>query len=256
MPHQPRTPWGGQPAELLQKVALVNEDDDRLPVYTLTFSTPAGSESLGISMRLGDVVKVCVPNYKPKSYSVSSERPGSFDITLKVYPNGRASGYLDRVQIGETIDVFGLSKRKRRIAGSHVGFIAYGVGITEALPIAAAELASPEAPHVRLLWASRTMGDTFWRDQIDALKEAYGERFSVQYILSREEREGSLLGRVNAEVLYSVFDGHWGTAKGEMNAAQRPGVRYLSVGTKEMMRDTDCMLAQIGYPMRTHALLQ
>jgi len=53
-----------------------------LPVYTLTFATPAGASSLGVRIDCGDAVKVCILGLKPTSYmySVSAERPGEFDI--------------------------------------------------------------------------------------------------------------------------------------------------------------------------------
>ena len=90
---------GAAPATLLHKSTLVQASSAHLPVHTLTFSIPEGmSESLGVSIEKGDVVKVVVPNYKPKSYSMSAARPNEFDITFKVYPNGRASGYLDSIQ--------------------------------------------------------------------------------------------------------------------------------------------------------------
>ena len=87
-----KTMMGAQPATLLRKTTLVEEAEGRLPVHTLTFANPPGVGSLGVRMDVGDVVKVVVPGYKPKSYSMSDERPGEFDITVKVYPNGRASG--------------------------------------------------------------------------------------------------------------------------------------------------------------------
>ena len=94
----------------------------RLPVYTLTFQNPPSTSAsgLGCRMDLGDVVKVCVPHYKPKSYSMSAERTADreFDITVKVYPKGRASGYLDSIQIGETIDVYCKASHKSRHPGS------------------------------------------------------------------------------------------------------------------------------------------
>ena len=109
-----------------------------------------------------------------------------------------------------------------------------------------------------LLWASRTMGDTFWHEQIAALKEAYGDRFDVQTILSRERREGSLHGRVNPDVLREVFEHRWQTGPGGKNESRRGGVRFLSVGTKQMMKGTDAMLQDIGYGGfgTEHALLR
>eukprot|EP00621_Florenciella_sp_RCC1693_P002819 CAMPEP_0182527376 /NCGR_PEP_ID=MMETSP1323-20130603/3803_1 /TAXON_ID=236787 /ORGANISM="Florenciella parvula, Strain RCC1693" /LENGTH=255 /DNA_ID=CAMNT_0024736347 /DNA_START=325 /DNA_END=1092 /DNA_ORIENTATION=- len=245
--------WGGEPATLLRKVPQVTAEEGRLPVYTLTFSTPPS----GLNVRIdhGDVVKVCVPDYKPKSYSCSAEREGEFDITLKVYPNGRASGYLDSVGIGESIVVFGRGK-KQRSPGAFVGLIAYGVGITEALPLAAAELSKPEAEVVHLIWASKTFGDTFWHDSISELSKQYGERFRFTTILSREEREGSLKGRIDASVLSEVFGTSFGTSSGGKHEARRGEVRFVSVGTKSMMRATDDMLAEIGYQQNTHALLR
>jgi len=257
MANRLETRWGGAPAILLRKVTLVEESADHLPVHTCTFSIPEGmQDSLGVSIEKGDVVKVAVPEYKPKSYSMSAARDGEFDITFKVYPNGRASGFLDSTPIGGQIIVFGLSKSKTRQPGRFVGFIAFGVGITEALPIAASELAKGDAAQVLLLWASRTMGDTFWLEQMAELKATYGVRFEPVEILSREQREGTLHGRITPAVLQQVFDGHWGTAPGEPNAGCRGDVRFLTVGTKEMMCIADGMLAQIGYPMPRHGLLR
>lgn len=247
--------WGGKPVRLLRKVTIVNDNDNRLPVHTLTFSTPVGTVALDCDISMGDVVKVEVPNYKPKSYSMSAARPGEFDITFKVYPNGRASGYLNRTAIGQSIAVYGLPKRKIRQEGNHVGFIAYGVGITEALPIAEAELEKNASANVLLLWASKTTADTFWHDQLARLKEKHDKRFVLREILSREVRKGTLHGRINPGILQEVFDGTWGTGVGSVNENLRDGVRFLSVGTKEMMRETDDMLASIGYPQPKHSLL-
>jgi len=72
---------GSGVAHLIRKVSVVETGVDRLPVYTLTFANPAGSQSLGVRMDHGDVIKVIIPGYKPKSYSMSDERPGEFDIT-------------------------------------------------------------------------------------------------------------------------------------------------------------------------------
>ena len=85
--------------------------------------------------------------------------------TFKVYPNGRVSGYLDRIPIGSAIDVFRKGSNERNPA-KYLCIIAFGVGITESLPLAEAELRKPDAQHVHLIWQSRTKGDTFWADRI------------------------------------------------------------------------------------------
>ena len=247
--------FGAAPAKLLRKVCLVEAAKDRFAVYTLTFANPDGVTTLGVRIDAGDVVKVCVPNFKPKSYSMSAERPGEFDITFKVYPGGRCSGYLDSLELGQSAEVFKMG-RKQRVAGTHVGIVAYGVGITEALPIATAELAKPEATHVDLLWASKTFGDTFWHEQLAELAAVHPERFKHTTILSRETRDGALHGRVNSRVLAAVFDDAWATGVGAPNENLRESVRFLSVGTKAMMHETDEMLTANGYHWAKNKLLQ
>eukprot|EP00441_Pelagodinium_beii_P022646 CAMPEP_0197661040 /NCGR_PEP_ID=MMETSP1338-20131121/51211_1 /TAXON_ID=43686 ORGANISM="Pelagodinium beii, Strain RCC1491" /NCGR_SAMPLE_ID=MMETSP1338 /ASSEMBLY_ACC=CAM_ASM_000754 /LENGTH=263 /DNA_ID=CAMNT_0043238515 /DNA_START=141 /DNA_END=929 /DNA_ORIENTATION=- len=254
--------WGALPVRLLKKTCLVEASSGCLPVYTLTFSNPPGSTSLGVRTDHGDVVKVCVPeDYRPilknhyshsqfpqaQSYSMSAERPGEFDVTFKVYPGGHCSGYLDSVQVGETIEVFKRGRALQRRPGKHVGIIAYGVGIAEAFPVAKAELEKKDAEHVKLLWASKTMGDTFWHEQFSAACQRYPGRFSIATILSSEQQEGFLHGRINGQTLSDVFDASWRTAHGEENEADRDRVRFLVVGTKKMMDDTEMMLRQLGY---------
>ena len=79
-------------ATLVNKVCLVEveppgatpEIATRLPVYTLTFANPAGVDkggkafqSLGVRIELGDTMKMVIPEFRAKSYSVSAERPGT-----------------------------------------------------------------------------------------------------------------------------------------------------------------------------------
>jgi len=249
-------PWyTGVPTTLLKKTTLIPATPDHLPVYTLTFAIPHNATFTGrakphaeVRIDLGDVVKMVIPNYKPKSYSMSALRldAGEFDITLKVYPNGRASGFLDRLQIGEEMNTFGISAKRTRQPGAYVGIVAYGVGMTEGLPIAKAELEKGDAQRVVLLWASRTWEDTFWHDELTALTTQYPETFQVVHILSREEREGCLHGRINPEVLHQVF---------QPTGFDRAQARFLSVGTKDMMRMTDGYFATNQYDMPKHHLI-
>lgn len=238
--------WG-VPTRLIKKITLVPASEHCLPVHTLTFAIPEPEmHHSTLRLDLGDVMKMVIPGYKPKSYSVSALRVdrGEFDVTFKVYPNGRASGPLDRLAIGDTMHTFGRSANRRHNPGAYVGIVAYGVGITEGLPVARAELEDGTAGKVVLLWASRAVRDTFWGDDIEALCRRYPDRFEVVRIYSREERDGCLYGRITADVLERVF---------RPNKAE--DARFLSVGTKDMMRQTEDMWASIGYKLPRNLLL-
>jgi NAD(P)H-flavin reductase len=327
--------FNGKDTVLVRKTTLVYGTDDgsRLPVHTLTFRLPGGpgTRRIGARMDLGDTLKVVVPGYKPKSYSMSAEDPeaGTFDITFKVYPNGRASGYLDRLRVGDVCRIFHMGPYERQqppppttsavpplppiFHVRHVGIIALGVGITEAIPIARAELArgGGEATKgagrvhvaggvaasasverdggtregegegegeghggvtkVTLLWASRTKADTFWDAEINALVKEGRDRFRVVRMYSKEPRgagsaAGSssavLHGRVSADVIRTVFEGTWkeeggsGEGGGGRHHFNRAATRFVTVGTKAMMKDLDAMLGSAGFPMPAHALLK
>jgi len=143
---------------------------------------------------------------------------------------------LESLSVGDEIQCFARGVKSRN-GGTHIGLVAFGVGITEALPIAAAELEHSNVQRVKLIWAKKTWGDVFWLDQIDRLTAEHGERFEVVHVLSQAEREGCRRGRVDPELLKAELDEAWGGGA----AFDRSDVRLLSVGTKAMMRDFDGM---------------
>lgn len=263
--------WSGVPTKLIRKNTLIkpscpiNSPDYRnashLAVHTLTFEIPQGHTFSGMScshnqirIDYGDVVKMVIPGYKPKSYSLSDLRPkeNEMDITIKVYPNGRASGFLDRLEIGDTVNSFGMSARRSRNPGKFFGGIAYGVGITEILPVAEAELKKGDAEKVVVLWASRTSGDTFWSDKVAELEKKYPDKFEMVYIYSREKSSDPAIlnGRIDSTVLKEVFEPRIKNAN-----IDRKDARFLAVGTKYMISNTGAMLSNIGFPMPKHMLL-
>jgi len=264
--------WRGVPTKLIRKTTLVqpsvpiNSEEyinaKHLAVHTLTFEIPQGHTFSGmaiphndIRIDLGDVVKMVIPGYKPKSYSLSAIRPeeNEMDVTIKVYPNGRASGFLDRLKVGETINSFGMSARKSRNSGKFFGGIAYGVGITEILPVAEYELKKGDAEKVVVLWASRTSEDTFWHEKINQLEQEYPNKFEIVQIYSREESPDAavLKGRIDPIILQEVFEPRMNEAN-----INKEDARFLAVGTKAMISLTGTMLTKIGYPMPQHSLLK
>lgn len=123
------------------------------------------------------------------------------------------------------------------------------------MPVPADDGKEAKPCDVILLWASRTMADTFWHDKLEALCKEHTTRFKWVNILSREKNGQTLQGRINPSVLQEVFDGSWQTGAGMENEQLRPNVRFLSIGTKPMMNQTDAWWHQIGYPMPKHKLL-
>lgn len=231
---------------MLRKTTLVSSNaNGRLAVRTLSFKRPTCLREARID--LGDVLKIVIPNYKPKSYSISDLRQTEFDITVKMYPKGRASGYLDRMKIGESVRVFLKAPYARQSGGTHVGIVGFGVGITEALPVAEAEL--NKSRDVTLLWACRRRDEMFWDSRIKALQKQFPSTFKIVRVLSREKRPGALHGRIDIDVLKKVF------AFGDDVPPNH--MRFVRVGTKRMMRCVDKMLKRLKYDVQgRHSLFR
>jgi len=245
------------------------------PVRTFTFALPKKDRDAvladTISLGHGDVIKVHTMPTAPadmaekagahKSYSPTDiSRPGEIDLTLKMYPDGVNSQVFEALQIGDPIGVSGPwppeKIRSKRLPGKTVNLISFGVGITEAIMVAKAELAGNDAETVTLLYANRYKGDTFFRDELEALKARYPRgRFRLVYLYSREEdtnlEEGERKGRVTAEVLRQVFD--------LPTASDEPGhcdQRFVIPGSKQMIQDTwDKYLKAFDYNRKDHSLL-
>lgn len=241
------------PCTLVRKRTLVEADleGEHLPVRTFTFTSPEDAQArfdpMAVDLSVGEVVKVETDVKKPTSYSLSDKRADrrEFDLTVKIYPGGRVSGLLDALQPGETVGMWKKPSWNVAQAGTHVGMIAFGVGITEVLPVAEAQLSNPEVRRVVVLWQSRSRQDTF-----SALKAKHGEQFKLVHALSREKAPGAMYGRVSVPMIHQVFLEPWGAA-----GADTASMRFLTVGTKEMMWGAEEMLWELGFPFPAHALI-
>lgn len=264
--------WRGVPTKLIRKTALVQpscpihsdsyKTASRLAVYTLTFEIPQGFEFSGracahkeIRMDVGDMIRIVIPNYRPKSYSLSDLRPeqNQMDVTIKIYPNGRATRVLNELKVGDRIHTFGMHSDFSRNPGKFLGCIANGVSLTEIIPIIESELTKGKVQKVVILWANRTSEDIFWHEKTTLLRRMYPTKFELVHIFSREHSTNLsvLHGNIDTEVIQNVFRPRIEQAK-----VDHFDVRFLVRGTKEMVRLSEFMLTKIGFPMPRHQLLQ
>jgi NAD(P)H-flavin reductase len=153
------------------------------PVVRLTYGLgPEESLSnLGFDLGLGDFVRVKIPGagggkaYSPTTFS---QKKGSFDLTIRVYPSNPSnqlpatSEYLSKMDIGQEVFIMrnvehtywserqaSYHSKERNIGDCqtvNVGLISFGIGITEVAQVALSELLDTERVNkVVILWASR-----------------------------------------------------------------------------------------------------
>lgn len=249
-----------RPFPVINKTKITDASSTGPPVWRITFGLPE-EQTLGINLGLGEHVKVrlredCVDNVKggkPRSYSPTSApaRKGSFDLTVKEYSDGCASKYLGSLSVGDSVHMsrgwpLPANWMMQRSGGRRVGLIALGVGITEAVWVADAELRRAGNTSVKLLYANRYFADRVMLEDIKRLEREFHDRFSVQYLTSRENHPEAMNGRVSSQVLAECFD--W-------NDELKEDSRFLVVGTKPMKKDVYAMIEANGFPAQKHTLL-
>jgi ring-1,2-phenylacetyl-CoA epoxidase subunit PaaE len=140
-----------------------------------------------------------------RSYSVcSSPLEDELRVAVKAVPGGLFSQYANtRLKRGDTIEVLPptgkfYSPLEPERAKNYVAFAA-GSGITPILSIIKTVLATEPASRFTLVYGNRNRHSIIFREQLEALKNRYMERFRLIHILSREKTDLPIqYGRIDA----------------------------------------------------------
>ena len=140
--------------------------------------------------------------------TTGNEELGYVDLVVKVYragqvarfpDGGKVSQQLDKLFVGDTIDVagpFGLVEyqgksmfkigSKPALRKTMVGMLAGGSGITPMLQVLQASLADEEDLTLfSLIYANQTEQDILVRDKLEALAKKHPDRFKLHYTVDR-----------------------------------------------------------------------
>lgn len=133
-------------------------------------------------------------------------------IGVKLIPGGAFSTHaFEKLKPGDTLEVLPPSGRfftqlDARYSKFYVA-IAAGSGITPILSILSTTLETELESKFILLFGNRTADSIMFRDEIQALKHKYPERFQVLHFLSRApEDTDNLNGSLQREEFYGRFD--------------------------------------------------
>jgi len=147
-----------------------------------------------------------------RSYSLcSSPLDGEWKVAVKEIFEGKFSTYVNReLKAGDVLQVaapsgdFGIECYEENEAKNYVAFAA-GSGITPMLSIIKTHLASEPNAKFKLFYLNRTVKSIIFKEEIEALKNQYLNRFEVFYFLSREHRDIPLFnGRFDQEKLQTL----------------------------------------------------
>jgi ring-1,2-phenylacetyl-CoA epoxidase subunit PaaE len=137
---------------------------------------------------------VCPPPHDPQALRLVIKRGGpdgfGAHATSRLAPG-------DRLELSPPTGAFALPD----LPGAHHVLLAGGSGITPLAAMAAHALRRDPACRVSLVHSVPTAADALLADELAELKDAFLDRFTVLYVLTREDRghgEGPLSGRLDA----------------------------------------------------------
>ena len=135
-----------------------------------------------------------------RAYSISSA-PSEADlkVVVKAVDKGVFSNHAMTLRAGDTLEVAppdGLFVYDKGEVGNLL-LIAAGSGITPIMSILKTALSNDASKKVALIYGNQTESQTIYLEQLNDLKDEYGDRLILKYSYSREERKDALFGRVN-----------------------------------------------------------
>src|SRR5688500_14385308 len=141
-----------------------------------------------------------------RSYSIcSSPYENELRVAVKKMTPGRFSNYINsKLQEGDVVDVLPPSGKfytelNEQNATDYLAFAA-GSGITPILSIIKTTLALEPKSSFTLVYGNRNRVSIIFKEQLEALKDRYIDRFSIHHILSREKTDSEIYhGRITPE---------------------------------------------------------
>jgi len=130
---------------------------------------------------------------KPYNPISSNRDTGTFDLLIKVYPEGTASKWAGALKPG---DMVGFKQVKPNIkpflypfpSVERITMLAGGTGIAPMIQALHPLLTTAgETRQVRLLYGNKSPDDIMLKPQLDALAKAHADRFTVTYVVGETE---------------------------------------------------------------------
>ncbi|CAD6232715.1 unnamed protein product [Miscanthus lutarioriparius] len=204
-----RKPRGCLDPQNFKEFKLVEKRQLSHNVAKFKFALPTPTSALGlpigqhISCRGQDAAGEEV--IKPYTPTTLDSDLGSFELVIKMYPQGRMSHHFREMKVGDYLSVKGPKGRFKYLPGQvrAFGMIAGGSGITPMFQVTRAILENPkDNTKVHLIYANVTYEDILLKEELDSMAKNYPDRFKIYYVLNQPpEVWDSGVGFVSKEMI-------------------------------------------------------
>ncbi len=148
-----------------------------------------------------------------RAYSIcSTPSSGELRVSVKEVSNGRFSQFANRkLKAGDQMEVAAPEGRftleTSNVPKKYMAFAA-GSGITPVISMVRTVLETEPDSQFVLVFGNKSRKQTMFRESLDALKEAYGDRFSLYYVFSQIISDNAFFGRIDKNLVKEILDKH------------------------------------------------
>ena len=162
---------------------------------------------------------VCYCGETSRKYTPTETRVGSFDLIVKVYPDGVLGNHMNKLNIGDDLVVAGRPVGKnlylgngeftvsnRQITTRSIVFICAGSGITPIYAILQKMIEHNDTGiDTKVLYVNKTYDDIILRDKLNVMNNE-NDNISVRFSLTRPDADWpGLKGRPTKEMIQDIF---------------------------------------------------
>ncbi|KAG6616849.1 Nitrate reductase [Phytophthora cinnamomi] len=226
----------------------------------LTFELP-GSKLLGLDTP-GQHLKVRAKingQMIERAFTPTSKfsQPASFDLIVKVYPDGVMSSYLDKLAVGDSVEMLGpqgalgypeagvvtVGGQPKLTDVRHVVMVAAGTGIAPMLQLIRAVMEnSKDAAKITLVDCNHSLAHVIALTQLEPLANMFIDRVKVHHILREaSEKDAQELGSFRTGKRLDK------ATLAELLPKAAPNVAAFHCGPPEFDEAVSIMLKEIGF---------
>ncbi|CCH58789.1 hypothetical protein TBLA_0A10090 [Henningerozyma blattae CBS 6284] len=159
-----------------------------------TFQLPQEDQVSGLTVASALLTKFITPKgsnvIRPYTPVTDLNKKGSFDLVIKVYPEGKMTNHIFNLKLNETLLFKGplLKFDYPKNTFNEITLLGAGTGITPLYQILTSILSDPDQQpntKINLLYGNKTPQDILLKPELDELQKKFSDTFKVTYFVDQ-----------------------------------------------------------------------
>lgn len=178
-----------------------------------------------------------------RPYSVASPHGRILEFFIVLVEDGKLTPHLWSKQVGDSVDVSlkaaGSFVLSRSPDASVLWLVATGTGLAPYIAMLRTETPWQRYEKIVLVHGVRYEADLAYQDELACHKQRYGDRFDAVPVISREQAQGALHGRITTCIAN-------GSIEAVVDQSFTPDCCVMMCGNPDMLNETETLLSERG----------